>query len=204
MTAPWISGEVQCMEARLMADWDRMTVHPFQRAAGPVFTWLTGWPGIVVLGVGVAGLLLATWLGWRRTDLPYVPASALLSPAERAFFLVLRRAVAEDYELFAKVRLGDILQVKRGVEGKRRYVAFGQISSKHADFVACDPRTFEVVGVVELDDRSHDRPERQRRDAFFDAAMKVARVPVLRVPVRKAYSVKEVREWVREAFEEAT
>ena len=156
------------------------------------------------IGLGAGGLLLvaAAMVRGRRQDLPYVPAHALLTPAERAFFLVLQRAVGEDYQLFAKVRLGDILQVKRGVEGKRRYAAFGQISSKHADFVACDPRTFEVVGVVELDDQSHERPERRRRDLFFDAAMDAAGVPVLRVPVQRTYPVKELREWVREAFGE--
>ena len=149
--------------------------------------------GLVVAVVVVRG---------RRQDLPYVAAKGLLSPAERAFFLVLQRAVGEEYQLFAKVRVGDILQVRPGVEGKRRFAAFGRISSKHADFVACDARTFAVVGVIELDDRSHEREDRRRRDEFFDAAMNVAGVPVLRVAARRAYDVKELREAVREAFGE--
>lgn len=159
------------------------------------------WPEALFLCV-VAVIVLAVAVRRRGPDLPYVAANALLTPAERAFFVVLQRALADDYQLFAKVRLGDILQVARGIEGKRRSAAFGRISSKHADFVACDPRTFEVVGVIELDDRSHERADRRERDRFFDAAFAKAGIPVLRIPARRAYAAAELRGAVRAAFTE--
>ena len=155
-----------------------------------------GWVAAVVAMV----LLLAVAARLLRRDLPYVAAPSLLTPAERVFFGVLQRAVGEDYQLFAKVRLGDILEVSEGVTGKQRFAAFGRISSKHADFVACDPRTFAVLGVIELDDKSHRQRHRQERDEFFEAAMAVAGVPVLRVPVRRTYSVEALREQARAAF----
>ena len=156
---------------------------------------------LTVLAVVAFVLLAAVAARLTRQDLPYVAARSLLTPAERAFFVALRQAVGEDYHLFAKVRLGDILEVERGVTGKRRFAAFGRISSKHADFVACDPRTFEVRGVIELDDRSHQQRARQERDRFFDAAMAVAAIPVLRVPARRGYATKELREQVQAAFQ---
>ncbi len=150
---------------------------------------------VVAAGVLVVGILARA----GRPDLPYVAAPTLLTAAERNFFLVLRQAVAADFQLFAKVRLGDIIQVQNGVQGKRRFAAFGRIASKHADFVLCDPRSFATTLVIELDDRSHDRADRRERDQFFDAALKVAAVPVLRVPVRRAYSPDEIRRLVNEA-----
>ena len=175
----------------------------------PWHEWLHRYPllasptALAVLAVVGAVLLAAVLARLVQPDLPYVAAPSLLTPAERAFFAVLRQAVGEDYYLFAKVRLGDILEVERGVSGKRRFAAFGRISSKHADFVACDPRTFEVRGVIELDDRSHRQRHRQERDQFFDAALAVADIPVLRVPVQRAYSLKELREQARAAFGQA-
>ena len=170
---------------------------------GPsVVHWLTSPAGLTVASV-LAVLLVAGALTRGGADLPYVAAPALLTPAERAFFLVLRQAVGNDHLLFTKVRLGDILQIEPGVSGKRRYAAFGRISSKHADFVVCDPRSFAVVGVVELDDRSHQRRDRQERDRFFDAALAMASVPVLRVTARRTYDVREVRGQLHEMFEEA-
>ena len=177
-----------------------MTWHDAQRFLVQAGRWMPGWAW-VGLAVG-AGLVVAGIAARRGPDLPYVAAKGLLSPAERAFFVVLQRAVGGEFQLFAKVRVGDILQVRPGVEGKRRYAAFGRISSKHADFVACDARTFAVVGVIELDDRSHAREDRRKRDEFFDGAMRVAGVPVLRVPVQRTYAATELREAVREAFGE--
>lgn len=156
------------------------------------------------VGVVVAVLLLAAVSLARlgRQDLPYVAAPALLTAAERNFFFVLRQAVAADFQLFAKVRLGDIIQVQSGVSGKRRFAALGRITSKHADFVLCDPRSFAASLVIELDDRSHALPARQKRDQFFDAALKAAAVPVLRVPVRRAYAPDEIRRLVQDALSE--
>ncbi len=165
--------------------------------------WFTSPAGLTVAAGLALLLVIGLVLARGRVDLPYVAAPALLTPAERAFFAVLRQAVGNDYQLFAKVRLGDILQIEPEVSGKRRFAAFGRISSKHADFVLCDARSFAVVGVVELDDRSHQRPDRQERDRFFDAALAVASVPVLRVTARRAYDARELREELQAVLEEA-
>ena len=159
-------------------------------------------PGALWVAAVVILALLAALRVWldRGPDLPYVAADALLTPAERAFFGVLRQTAGKDFVLFAKVRLGDILQVERGVEGKRRFAAFGRISSKHADFVLCDPRTFQVAVVIELDDRSHRLPSRRQRDAFFDAALARAAVPLLRVPAARHYSVEALRVGLEEVW----
>ena len=172
----------------------------FTRAGHLFQQWFHSPAALVIAVVAALALLAGAAARWRREDLPYVPAATLLSPAERAFYHVLREAVADEYELFAKVRLGDILQVKSGVAGKRRLAAFGRISSKHADFVLCDPRTFGIVGVVELDDRSHQLPARRERDRFFDAALAVASVPIVRVPVQRRYSPEALRERLGAAF----
>ncbi len=164
--------------------------------------WLQSPAGLTTTAV-LALLLVAAFVARGRVDLPYVAAPALLTAAERAFFVVLRQAVGGDYQLFAKVRLGDILQVESGVSGKRRFAAFGRISSKHADFVLCDARTFAVVGVIELDDRSHQRADRRERDRFFDAAMRKSGVPVLRVTVRRSYDKQDLREELHAMFGDA-
>ncbi len=157
---------------------------------------------LAILAVVVLVAAVGIFARLGRPDLPYVAAPALLTAAERTFFHALRQAVASEYQLFAKVRLGDIIQVRNGVSGKRRFAAFGRISSKHADFVLCDPRSFAAALVIELDDRSHRLPARQKRDEFFDAALAVASVPVLRVPVRRGYSPEELRQQITEVLSE--
>lgn len=134
-------------------------------------------------------------------DLPYRAAESALSPAERSFYGVLRQAVGTNYEIFAKVRLADVIHVKDGLSARRRYAAFGRISSKHVDFILCERGTFRIAGVIELDDSSHQRDDRRRRDEFVDSALAAAAIPVLHLPARRAYSAVEIREQVADRFE---
>ncbi len=135
-----------------------------------------------------------------RIDLPYVAAEALLSAAELSFFGALREAVGMDYHLFAKVRLADIVNVQQGLGGKDYYRAFNRISAKHVDFVVCDPRTFRIIGVIELDDRSHQVDESRERDDLKNRALAAAAIPILRVTARRAYSASDLRRQALAAF----
>ncbi|MES2569718.1 MAG: DUF2726 domain-containing protein [Verrucomicrobiota bacterium] len=153
-------------------------------------------PEVLMIGGVVVAIFL--WAIFRRGNAyPYAASKPLLSAAERLFYGVLQQAVDEEFALFSKVRLADIIHVRENVHGKRRGAAFNRIKSKHADFVICDPRNFKVLCVVELDDRSHQEYSRRRRDEFVDAALGAAGVPILHVPARRSYSVHQLREGIR-------
>jgi very-short-patch-repair endonuclease len=144
---------------------------------------------LFVLITALAGLL-----GSRRpSGYPYESYDSLLSAAERSFFGVLQQALEREFTALAKVRLADILRVQRGISAQHRSVAFNRIVSKHADFVICASDTFRVVGVVELDDKSHRAEARQRRDQFLDAALEAAGIPVLHVVAQHSYSIQDIR-----------
>ena len=63
-----------------------------------------------------------------------------------------------------KVRLLDIIEPRKG-ENYRSLM--GRIQSKHVDFVLCD-QDLHIKAILELDDSSHDRKDRQERDQFVD------------------------------------
>ena len=66
--------------------------------------------------------------------------------------------------------------------GEKDYMAyFNKIKAKHTDFVLCDPDTLEILCGVELDDPSHDRPERIERDEFVDHVYEAAGIPLIHV-----------------------
>lgn len=158
---------------------------------------------LILVGIGLVLLsALSAFLARSNTptDFPYLATVALLTPAERSFFGVLQQALAPDYHLFAKVRLADILDVQPGLVSARRSAAFNRISAKHADFVACDPKTFRILGVIELDDRSHRAGKRRQRDEFVDSALAAASIPILRVAAQRSYSPSALREQVEAAF----
>lgn len=139
-------------------------------------------------------------LDWLSTkDAPTTGAPAypfhlrddFLSPAELSFFQVLRSVTGEQVVACAKVSLGDLFFAQTGDARKNRAVA-NRIDRKHVDFLLCEMATMRPMLGIELDDRSHDRPERKARDELVDGVFAAAGLPLLRVPVRHAYAPAEL------------
>jgi len=119
---------------------------------------------------------------------PFFKRQYLLSRAEKSFYNVLRKVVAP-HAVLAKVRLADL------VEADERHLLrrsnFDHIKSKHIDFVICD-RALSPIIAVELDDSSHQRPDRIARDRDVNRILEIASLPLLRVSVRSAYDAAEI------------
>ena len=132
---------------------------------------------------------------------PYQRQSKLLSDGEFAFYDVLKDVVGPQYVVHMKVRLMDLLHLPRNAPGRMLWLS--KASQKHVDFVLCTRDRMEPVLVIELDDRSHDRPRRAARDASVDQALASAQIRLLRVRSQQAYDVAELRQTVASAMAEA-
>ena len=60
------------------------------------------------------------------------------------------------------------------------------------DFVICDPASLWPKLVIELDEPSHVRPERQTRDEQVEAVLIAAGLPVVRVLTSRTYDTREL------------
>ena len=74
-------------------------------------------------------------------------------------------AAAHGLQICPKVRLLDIIEPRKGEDNYLRLLA--KVQNKHVDFVICD-QDLRIKGILELDDNSHDRQDRQERDNFVD------------------------------------
>ncbi len=124
---------------------------------------------------------------------PRFRAAAFLSPAERSFFGVLRQAVENDYHIFAKVRLADIITPEKTNSRSASQVARNKISCKHVDFLLCETGDLSPVAAIELDDKSHSTLAAGFRDEFVDAALRGAQIPTIRFAARRAYAPAEIK-----------
>jgi hypothetical protein len=124
------------------------------------------------------------------TTFPYKLRPSFLSNAERTFYLALQSATATRYVVFAKVRLIDLCaDLSRGTD----QAAFNRVIGKHIDFVLCDPVTFRFLAAIELDDSTHRRGDRVKRDAFVDEVFTVIGLPLLRFQVQLSYDQGEIK-----------
>ncbi|WP_157919293.1 DUF2726 domain-containing protein, partial [Escherichia coli] len=58
--------------------------------------------------------------------------------------------------------------------------AFRSISQYHIDFLIVDKSNFSIVCAIELDDSSHDLPDRIKRDNKINMIFKFTGIPLLR------------------------
>ncbi len=149
-----------------------------------------GWTAlIVVLGILIGALIALEWFipkgkGKKPVALEYEACGPLLTPAEAAFYPVLAEAAKAGPEaclVMCKVRLGDLVKPRRGLDRSRSTTLRNRANQKHVDFVVVRASDFGVVAAVELDDSSHQRAKVKERDGFVDGALEAAGVRVVRV-----------------------
>ncbi|MCA1799518.1 MAG: DUF2726 domain-containing protein [Xanthomonadaceae bacterium] len=146
---------------------------------------------VVIFVVAVAMRFLEALL---RTRVPaYRLRSSLVTRAERSFLGVLDSAVAGRYRVFAKVRVEDVLQAPSTSDRRRHAAARNRIKSKHFDFVLCNPTDLAFVAAIELDDKSHLRHSRIKRDQFLNDACAGAGLPLVRIMARRSYTISDIR-----------
>ncbi len=130
----------------------------------------------------------------------YRKNGSLFTPAERSFIRVLDQAVSDECRVFGKVRVADIISPAKGMSRKNWQIAFNKISSKHFDFVLCSKDGFEVVAVIELDDKSHNSKKVRSRDELLEKACASADLKLVRFSVESSYNVRSVREKIGFVF----
>jgi len=124
-------------------------------------------------------VMLFFYLIRPRDRYPY-ERRELLTKREAAFYEILAPVCLRNgWMLLIKLRLADVVKVQAG---EKKYMSFfNRIKAKHTDFILTDPETLEVLAGVELDDPSHERPERIERDEFVDRVYEAAGIPLLHV-----------------------
>ncbi len=150
----------------------------------------------------IAFLIKQFVIGVARKS-PYVEVDSLLTPAELNFFNVLKTVMPDELCIMCKVRLADLIKVNRNLPRSDSQSAFNRIQSKHVDFVICRTDDMSIYCVIELDDRSHNQPARQKRDAFVDDALQGAGIQIIHLPVRRSYNIADLQQRLADVNDEA-
>ena len=106
-------------------------------------------------------------------------AASILTENESQNYKVLKEAAdRKGYTISVKMRLADLVTPTASRYDKSYMSYFGRIKAKHVDFVVFD-QYMRPKAIIELDDSSHDRKDRQERDKFVDEILKDAGYKVI-------------------------
>ena len=109
-----------------------------------------------------------------------------MSEAEKKFFFVLKDILGDDYLIFSKVRLADLLYLPK-MSNSEYYRYFNKIQSKHVDFVICDKKNIKPLLVIELDDPSHLKLDRVLRDDFLNKTLNNSNLSIIHFETMAKY-----------------
>ncbi|PSJ17309.1 DUF2726 domain-containing protein [Nitrosomonas supralitoralis] len=124
----------------------------------------------------------------------YESLEEILSSTEYSFFVALKESLSKDYEIFAKVRINDVLTPDEIFTIQNSNAAIYRIPPKHFDYILCEKRTLSVIAVIVLDDRNHIRREARAKSSYVEKACVTAGFKLLRFPSRSNYCSKAVRD----------
>lgn len=125
----------------------------------------------------------------------YKQKNFFMSRAEHECFDAILKAVGNEYHIFPQVHLSSIVDNK--VTGQNWKGAFKHISQKSVDFVLCDKAYISPKLAIELDDKTHERPDRIERDSEVERILKDAGLPLLRLENNGGFNPQELAEKIR-------
>lgn len=113
----------------------------------------------------------------QNVTYPYKLTQRVFSPKEGYFYRDVR-PIADKLGLivFTKMRLADLLYIPKGTENEKSW--FNRIKAKHIDFIFVDSN-YKVRLLVEIDDQTHNRSDRQARDEEVDEIFRQQGLEVL-------------------------
>jgi len=143
---------------------------------------------ILLFLVVVVLLIFKDWVDshfHRPTLYRYLKRTCIMTETERKCFKAIDQAIGGAYYIFPQVHLPSFLDNK--IVGQNWRGAFRHVDEKSVDFVLCDKDKLSPILAIELDDRSHARPDRQERDREVERILADARMPLLRLKDHAAF-----------------
>ncbi|MEO8303783.1 MAG: DUF2726 domain-containing protein [Betaproteobacteria bacterium] len=131
----------------------------------------------------------------------YLLRPRFLSKAEGVVYMLLKAAFPR-HEIFARVRLADVLQVKIGPQGMERLRAFRKIANQHVGFVLCN-RDMTILAII--DTKEPDavvNPRDQKLETIKQRCLQAAQVRYICIYPPQLPRYRDLREQVLGPAEE--
>lgn len=117
---------------------------------------------------------------------PFYARRAMTKPEQVTYHRLVQ--ALPDKIILAQVQLSRLLGVKKGHPGSW----LNRINRLSADFVVCR-KDFSILSAIELDDKTHEKEERQLADQKKDKAFLSAGVPMMRWNTKSIPNVKAIK-----------
>ena len=155
---------------------------------------------VVVL---IAVAVIASRMSENYVPYPYkLKDVSLCTAQEDQFLTLLEKSVGNEFRIFTKVRLSDIVTVRSGLSASARKDAQQKASQRILDYVLCDIDTMQVKAAVELEPNQSSL-QQQKRNLFLKNTLAAAGLPFLRFKAKPGYRVAELHDYIHGKIRQA-
>ena len=120
----------------------------------------------------------------------YYRKESIVTQVEKWMYNIINETISEEYMIAPKVGMKDYIGVK---SGKDYIKHFGHIAQKHIDFLICKKEDLSPVLGIEIDDLSHQKNNRKKRDQDNDQIYNAIGLKIIHIPTNtKENELKEI------------
>lgn len=150
---------------------------------------------IVLMILLIAVTIVAIKLNDGGLAFPFKKRTTLFTPAERQFLNLLEASVGHQYRIICRVKLTDILDIRKNSNKRTIRTALQRAGGRHLDYVLCSKDDMTPVVAVDLV-HNNGNGYKTQRDWFVAGALDAARIPHLRIKVKAGYKPKDIRDCI--------
>lgn len=136
--------------------------------------------------------VLASRLNDNSFPFPFEKKNTIFTPAEKNFQHLVEQALGSKYRVLNRVKLSDVISIRKGVSSKSCQTANKKATSKYLDFVICERGSMKLMGAIDLVD-TQGKGYKLKKDWFVSGALEAATIPHVRIKVKANYTIDEIR-----------
>ena len=126
----------------------------------------------------------------KKAQYRYYAKPFVMTSRENECFKILNEIFSSKWFVVPQVHLSALLDYR--VKGQNWNAAFRHINGKSVDFVLIGKESYRVICAIELDDSTHNKPERKERDVEIERIFNQAKIPLVRISKFEAMTKAEL------------
>ena len=126
----------------------------------------------------------------KKAQYRYYAKPYVMTSRENECFKILNEIFSSKWFVVPQVHLSALLDYR--VKGQNWNAAFRHINGKSVDFVLIGKESYRVICAIELDDSTHNKPERKERDVEIERIFNQAKIPLARISKFEAMTKAEL------------
>ncbi len=151
---------------------------------------------IILMALLICISVIAIKFNNERIEFPFSVKRQLFTAAERQFLTLIEHAVDGEFRVISRVRLIDLLSLRKDANQKIAKSALLRAGSKQVDFVLCNKADMTPVMAIDLVYGSGPHGHNTQRDFFVNGALETASIPHVRIKAKSGYTVVDIKECI--------